>query len=538
MADEASAAVSTSTVNATGRAPSATSHAPPGYGLRRAATVAQPGQLHRRPTMSNSSPSGDGPHAGLRRRSSAISDYSLSDARKDLEFSAEDLFNPGRRDSTEMKKTRFVYVPLTLALLPAVAGVFFENGSAFFTDIILLSLAAVFMHWSVTQPWEWYQSAQQVRIVKDEIMTETVFETDSEGELSPALSAKTALENVPEESSEEQRDESESVEAPIPRPNEAWEAQQAAGLEELYYHEMLALAWCFAFPMLGAYLLHTIRSQLSRPSGGLVSDYNLTIFLCAAEIRPVSHLIRLIQDRTIQVQQIVAENPFAKPTVAPEELQTLRDRLDELEARPPPPPPGATAASAANGNGSLTMKPEVSQKAIETAVGREVRSAIQPELDALNRAMRRYEKKLTLLACQMDNRIEYVDYRLNDAIALAAVAAKNSNARGGGLGLVGGGLGFGLGGLAGWLLQKTGSMLMAPVQAAVAVFQAAASVCTFPVRTTATLFRRKKGGGGSSSSRSASAPADKTQRAARNGKMPLGRVSSGDRVPTRVSSRR
>ena len=46
--------------------------------------------------------------------------------------------------------------------------------------------------------------------------------------------------------------------------------------------------------MLGAYLLHTIRGQLTRPSEGLVSDYNLTIFLCAAEIRPVSHLIKMI----------------------------------------------------------------------------------------------------------------------------------------------------------------------------------------------------------------------------------------------------
>ena len=64
-------------------------------------------------------------------------------------------------------------------------------------------------------------------------------------------------------------------------------------------HEMMALAWCFAFPALSSYLLHTIRGQLSRPSEGLVSDYNLTIFLFAAELRPISHLIGMVRARTV-----------------------------------------------------------------------------------------------------------------------------------------------------------------------------------------------------------------------------------------------
>ena len=49
---------------------------------------------------------------------------------------------------------------------------------------------------------------------------------------------------------------------------------------------------------------------------------------------------------------------------------------------------------------------------------------IQPELDALNRAVRRYEKKATVLALQTEARLGAVDTRLDDAIALAAAAAK------------------------------------------------------------------------------------------------------------------
>jgi hypothetical protein len=43
--------------------------------------------------------------------------------------------------------------PLGLALLPAIAGIFFKNGSAVVTDITLLILAAIFLNWSVRLPW-------------------------------------------------------------------------------------------------------------------------------------------------------------------------------------------------------------------------------------------------------------------------------------------------------------------------------------------------------------------------------------------------
>jgi hypothetical protein len=39
------------------------------------------------------------------------------------------------------------------AVLPPIAGLIFKNGSLFFSDILLLGLAAVFLHWSVTAPW-------------------------------------------------------------------------------------------------------------------------------------------------------------------------------------------------------------------------------------------------------------------------------------------------------------------------------------------------------------------------------------------------
>ncbi|KAI1175874.1 hypothetical protein F4777DRAFT_299892 [Nemania sp. FL0916] len=420
MADESYATASTTTVNAanpshgstSASAGPSTSNAPPAFTLRRAATVGQPSQLRRRFTNNGPPPSADNnTFSGLRRRSSTYSDY--------LETSADDLLNPSKSDARERPKSPFVYVPLTLALLPAIAGVFFENGASFFTDLILLSLAAVFLHWSVTQPWDWYHSAQQVRVVQDEILSSSVFESDSDLD-SASASAATALEDLPEEKEKGKEDEAGSkVNGPSIGSHAQREARETAALKELYIHEITALAWCFIFPMLSAYLLHTIRSQLSRPSEGLVSDYNLTIFLCAAELRPVSHLIRMLQQRTLHIQAIVAQNPHAQKAATNDQIQALSDRLEELEARD---------VSPVSPIGNV-VEPEIPQKLVDSAVGREFRRSIQPELEALNRAMRRYEKKLNLLAAQTDHRVEHIEYRLNDAIALAAVAAKNSSSR-------------------------------------------------------------------------------------------------------------
>ncbi|KAI0024592.1 hypothetical protein F4780DRAFT_544152 [Xylariomycetidae sp. FL0641] len=499
MADESYASATTSTANVNARRLSGNPSSGPG--LHRAATFGQPGQagqLRRRSTLNATSPTTENPNpnpnafADLRRRSSTYSDFSLSDARRDLETSADELLNPSRSRSSSRPtptKAPFAYVPLALALLPAVAGKFFDNGSAFFTDLILLSLAAVFLHWSVTQPWDWYQSAQQVRIVREEIMTEPVFESDSDLDSPTTPSVATALENVPEETQKDEAGKSASKE-----PDAQWEPKNTASIRELYLHEILALAWCFIFPMLGAYLLHTIRGQLSRPSEGLVSDYNLTIFLCAAEIRPVSHLLKMIQDRTVHVQRIVAQHPHRRQSISSDKYEALSRRLEELEGR--------SNAGQNPENGSA--QPEIPQRAIEVAVSREVRSAVQPELDALNRAMRRYEKKMTLLACQMDNRLEYVEYRLNDAIALAAVAAKNSNAQGG---------------LTTWLFERLLTIVIFPVQGIMAVL-------TFPFRTATTLFGRKS-----------RPPPERPQRSSRNGKLPAQGRNYSDRQPARMSRR-
>ncbi|KAG9920310.1 hypothetical protein KCU98_g22357, partial [Aureobasidium melanogenum] len=182
-----------------------------------------------------------------RRRSSLLSFSSLDDTR----HSAGDFIRPSlgldQDDPTAPEDlSHWHSSPLAFAFLPALAGLFFTNGSAFVTDIILLGLAALFLNWSVRLPWDWYRSAQ-ARFSLDQL-SKDVDEDDQQ----------------PQSSEESQKSQ---------------EQEDAAA--NLRQHELLALISTFLFPACAAYLLHVIRGQLSRPSEGLVSDYNLTIFLLA-----------------------------------------------------------------------------------------------------------------------------------------------------------------------------------------------------------------------------------------------------------------
>lgn len=89
------------------------------------------------------------------RRNSILSD-SLSEARNSIRSSTDDLFLPRvakGHDAMPDEESNWQSAPLGLALLPAIAGIFFHEGSSFVTDVTLLVLAAIFLNWSVRLPW-------------------------------------------------------------------------------------------------------------------------------------------------------------------------------------------------------------------------------------------------------------------------------------------------------------------------------------------------------------------------------------------------
>ncbi|KAL7789942.1 hypothetical protein V8C37DRAFT_385605 [Trichoderma ceciliae] len=382
-------------------------NAPPGHFIRRAKTVDEPSM--RSGSMSRHF-SSDSSSEAPPRRSSNFSEYSLSEAR--------DILNPRPHAHDELshhESSPLASLSLAFALLPAIAGVLFQNGTSVVTDVMLLGLAAIFLHWSVTQPWQWYYAAQEVRILEENsigIPVEEDCDLDLQGK-SPSTSAP--LDNVPEEREGEESDDSSSEKRDAAREKPS-AAQQQAALKELYRHESLALVSCFILPFLSAYLLHYIRGQLSRPSEGLVSNFNLTIFLMAAELRVLSHMITLIQSRTLHLQRIVHDSPFGQHVGTETLLEEMLRRLERLETL------STSQSHVLAGHGDTL-------DSTTAAVSRDVRNTIQPDLDALNRAVRRYEKRATLLQLQTESRFAQMHARLDDAISLAAAAAKNANRR-------------------------------------------------------------------------------------------------------------
>ncbi|KAL4792370.1 hypothetical protein BDV19DRAFT_368722 [Aspergillus venezuelensis] len=411
----------------------------PGQGLRhrgltRAATMAE-SPLGTTPTATGA--------AHPQRRNSTLSD-SVSEARNTIRSSTDELLFPranrmrdeDARDDAE--ESHWHSAPLGLALLPAIAGIFFQNGSAFVTDVTLLALAAVFLNWSVRLPWEWYRSARTIRYQSGLYGLETPLDIDfsishrkdkqgrnqdedQEGEEPPSPSSSPSQYHDPDEEPAPTRKD-------LPHPNKP---DTSTAAEELLIHELVALASCFIFPLLGTWILHTIRSNLSRPSEGLVSNYNLTIFLLASEIRPFSHLLKMVQTRTLHLQRIIAnstDDDDLKDKFDSRTIIDLQKRLEELEAH--------IAETAAE---RLDLTSQTNQKEHDTSKykGKEpdpttdmktllanLQNQIQPEIAALNRAMRRYEKRTALAAYSTETRLQVLENKTRDALSLAADAQR------------------------------------------------------------------------------------------------------------------
>ncbi|KAH7328487.1 hypothetical protein B0I35DRAFT_473189 [Stachybotrys elegans] len=498
MPDDSSAAASgpsssraTTTTASAAAVSSGANPVPAGYAIRRTRTfddVSVPSSRKRSalaPDFSSSPQSSDAPP----RRSSNLSDYNLSEAR--------DILHRHDRQEHDRSSESSSLPSLSIAfgLLPALAGALFKDGSAIVTDVMLLGLAGIYLHWSVTQPWAWYLSAQVVR-VRHESDAESAIQDESDSDdASAGPRPESPLGSVPEEEADDGAEGEPSTDAEDQSTRKSTSPQLQSALAQLYTHEILALISCSIFPLASAYLLHAIRSQLSRPSEGLVSNYNLTIFVLLSQLRVISHIVKLVQSRTLHLQRFVHRNSPEVASAHAQKLAQVLERLERLEAR----------SSAEEKLIKQSLGSDSKRAKQEASIARDVRNTIQPELDALNRAVRRYEKKATLLQTQTEARFFALDARLGDAIALAAAAAKHSVASKNILLRI---------------IEVVATLLLIP-------FNAAFQIIMLPLRLVMSLFVRSK----------RQPMPQRSSRSGRSGKVSPGGRYSGDRVPSRVMKR-
>jgi hypothetical protein len=352
--------------------------------LNRASTIAE-GARPSLPTLS-------------RRRSSVFSNH--SDAQYSFRSSTDNLPRPpGHHDMAKLVASDdspwWNSGPVLIAIVPAVAALTHPSGGTLATDIVLIIMSAWFMSKCVAVPWEWYHEARQRQYIdlEEPMYDDTIREEDEDSMTGSPERPGTATSNMEDSKSA----------GTIPMPATSDTLMNARA--ELRRTEMMAFAACFLGPLLGAYLLHNIRSQFThRTRDGIVTDLNLTIYLLGAEMRPLSRLMRMVNERTLHLQRIVKSEPrdFSRPGTA----QDTAHRLADLEARFDD--PGSSSSSTV----------DISK------ISAEVRQTMQHQLDALNRAVRKYEKRHMAQSMQIEARFQEIDIRLKDTLSLAAAAAR------------------------------------------------------------------------------------------------------------------
>ena len=265
-------------------------------------------------------------------------------------------------------------------------------------------------------PRDWYELTQEIKVREEPtIEAKQKADNDGAGDDQPSATAPETTKDT------DKLPEKQDSNAATPEDIKLEEEARRRALAELYTHEILAQILIFAAPLMAASFIYSAGNQLGRPDG-LVPNFGLKFFMVVAQAGTVRHVFRLLKARALHLQRIVPVNPYLTETASPAQVQALAGRLAELEERLLDVSRMATKTAltgGAPGSGNL-----------EARLVQSVRNTIQPDLDALNRAVRRYEKKAAVLASLTEDRLSDIDGRLNDAISLSAVVARNTSLRG------------------------------------------------------------------------------------------------------------
>jgi hypothetical protein len=132
----------------------------------------------------------------------------------------------------------------------------------------------------------------------------------------------------------------------------------------------------------------------------------------------------MVQARTLHLQRVVAASADDEEKLDPKKIKDLAKRLEELEAHVAE----TAAARLPSGLSNQAQDQEQLQNLISQATA-EIRKGFQPEIDALNRAVRRYEKRTALTSFQTDAKFQALETQVHDAIALAAAAQRSGSRR-------------------------------------------------------------------------------------------------------------
>ncbi|KAK9481113.1 hypothetical protein V1514DRAFT_274637 [Lipomyces japonicus] len=145
--------------------------------------------------------------------------------------------------------------------------------------------------------------------------------------------------------------------------------------------ESFLLMLCFVGPVLGGYILSVLRSFLTSNSAeNFVSNFNITLFVLTACIRGVLILINQVETRTKTLKELAQTPKKSRITELENEVEELHQIIKTLES-------------------SVEKASSVAQ-------------AQRPDIDALTRAIKRYERNEIIKTQEFESRIEPLEIQI------------------------------------------------------------------------------------------------------------------------------
>ncbi|KAK9457257.1 hypothetical protein V1511DRAFT_493140 [Dipodascopsis uninucleata] len=195
----------------------------------------------------------------------------------------------------------WTWLPLVFAISPAFSGILFNNGSKTMTDILLLTVMTCYLHWLVKVPHEWYFNIRAsvdaansaVRIGKLGNSKSDIISSDGRTTTNDPIYHETSISQDDTEKRQTQ---------------DAIERRREESARVLANWELLALISCFAGPVIGGIMLHYFREIMVVSGTGLVSDFNITLFVATACLRGVLLVIEFVR-RRITHEHSLAQEP-------------------------------------------------------------------------------------------------------------------------------------------------------------------------------------------------------------------------------------
>ncbi|KAI8075877.1 uncharacterized protein B0P05DRAFT_579963 [Gilbertella persicaria] len=153
--------------------------------------------------------------------------------------------------------------------------------------------------------------------------------------------------------------------------------------EELRKHEFVGLAWVALSPAIAGYTLQYSRYFLSNYEK-YMSTFNVTVFVLAASLKPLLHIVVLLRERTLYLQSEMKIDE-SEVDILTKKMEMIQDELDNLRK-------------------AFATKKDLGQMA----------QGITPSIHQLTKAMKRFEKKESALRSWSEDKFIEIDQKVND----------------------------------------------------------------------------------------------------------------------------